>query len=292
MCVTRLFELTSVLAACGDGVLSTLRAAYNNLSTASLTARVLHRLSDENINAVPYHSVHPKWLQLYTDSAILEALAPSSGVQGLDMAIIVAGGANRLPIIYDLIRIIQSSMPSPDVPARPLKRARLELSSTLQYACNPIPEYPQLPPDLTSPFIIRDFASTSKECPRWRAIGRWSTGEYLLGIAGPGRVVPVEVGRAYDEEGWSQQIMPFEEFLRRAGFFDDTREPVYLAQHSLFRQMPDLEKDMSIPDFVWSEPKSDFPQYKPPEVPQLNVWVGSGAGEIISPPHTVSPLET
>lgn len=207
------------------------------------------------------------------------------------MAIIVAGGINRLPMIYDLIRSLQSAIPQTSPPPWPLKRARVTYDQL--YAGQPVDEVEDVSVESfitaksSKPFIVRNFASGASSCPPWRAIDRWSSGDYLLRTAGPGRMVPVELGRAYDEEGWSQQIMPFEDFLHRAGYFDDVGEPVYLAQHSLFRQIPELEKDISMPDIIWSQPSTQHLDYQPPEEPQLNVWVGN-AGKIVSPPHTVS----
>lgn len=42
---------------------------------------------------------------------------------------------------------------------------------------------------------------------------RWSDLTYLRRLAGPGRVVPVEVGGDYTQSGWGQKMMPFDEFL-------------------------------------------------------------------------------
>lgn len=42
---------------------------------------------------------------------------------------------------------------------------------------------------------------------------RWSDLTYLRRLAGPGRVVPVEVGGDYTQSGWGQRMMPFDEFL-------------------------------------------------------------------------------
>ncbi len=115
-------------------------------------------------------------------------------------------------------------------------------------------------------------------------------------------MVPVEVGSAYDDVGWGQGIIPFRNFLARAGY-DLTPEneeppgtelsPLYLAQHPLLSQFPGLERDISLPDFVWSNPPPTdaIPSYRPPETKDgivINVWVGSGRKEIVSPAHTVS----
>ncbi|PWN53072.1 Clavaminate synthase-like protein, partial [Violaceomyces palustris] len=163
---------------------------------------------------------------------------------------------------------------------------------------------------------------------------KWSSGEYLKRITGRGRHVPVEVGSNYTEQGWGQAIMPWEEFLDRSGWSDgwgscgghddeeegegegeggggggggggaeatfaeserSSRRTLYLAQHSLLNQFPQLSKDMMLPDFVFSCPPppdpNEFPDYRPPvdeesgsEDVVVNAWLGPGG--TVSPPHT------
>lgn len=190
--------------------------------------------------------------------------------------------------------------------SRPFKRAKTEMRSLL-FAPHSIPALPS-PPSLGSylarhchqPFILPRYTSdSSSACPPWPAVTRWADPEYLLSRVGQGRWVPVEEGAAYDDKSWGQRIVPFEDFLRRAGFGKETSardgRPMYLAQHSLFRQFPDLERDVVIPDFVWSRPAppAHLPEYRPPANQDglvINVWVGSGSGEIVSPAHTASRM--
>ncbi|WVQ84998.1 hypothetical protein IAT38_007162 [Cryptococcus sp. DSM 104549] len=132
----------------------------------------------------------------------------------------------------------------------------------------------------------------------WPAVQRWSSADYLLQTVGAGRVVPVEIGKAYDDSGWGQKVIPLESFLARAGYAvadhtdsDSTAGPLYLAQYSLFDQFPELARDMSFPDYVWSCPPTPetYPTYQPPSSDDgvvVNVWIGSGESEIISPAHT------
>ncbi|KAK8858788.1 hypothetical protein IAR55_003018 [Kwoniella newhampshirensis] len=261
-------------------------------------------------------------------------------VRRLDMAIIVAGGIGekRSGWIQHVIKEIQrvgfnghtssslspssssSSHTASDSAERPAKRPRIEppLSSRLLYAPNPIPVLDG-PPSVTKylashidhPFIIRGYSSDAQFAfgSHWPALGRWRSAEYLLAQAGQGRVVPVEIGRAYDDSHWGQKIIPLERFLRRAGFKSDEDEdlaedeagsndndddddaPLYLAQYGLFDQFPDLAKDISYPDYVWSNPPvpPSIPSYEPPGTDDgviVNVWIGSGGGEIVSPAHT------
>ncbi|WVN90525.1 uncharacterized protein L203_105761 [Cryptococcus depauperatus CBS 7841] len=165
-----------------------------------------------------------------------------------------------------------------------------------------------IPPSITKynsenydqPFIIRGFLSDPKLSSFWPAIHRWKSVDYLLEIAGPGRVVPVETGRAYDDVDWGQSIVPFTEFLYQVGFHRSKdnglsvatdSKPLYLAQYGLFQQFPELLRDITYPDYVWSSPPAptSYPTYQPPKTEDgviLNVWVGSGNSEIISPAHT------
>ncbi|PNY28739.1 Mitochondrial division protein 1 [Tolypocladium capitatum] len=132
----------------------------------------------------------------------------------------------------------------------------------------------------------------------------WNQPDYLLSKTfGGRRLVPVEVGRSYVDEGWGQELIPFRAFLAKyvaPGLVDadgtdntdtDTadgaaRQVGYLAQHNLFRQIPSLRNDIAVPDFCWaavprhpSDPSRDQP---PVDAPRLNAWLG--------PARTITPL--
>lgn len=71
--------------------------------------------------------------------------------------------------------------------------------------------------DLPSPLIITNALT------HWPALAdphrRWSDPRYLLRrTLGGRRLVPVEVGRSYTDEGWGQRIMSVREFMRRFMF--------------------------------------------------------------------------
>ena len=95
---------------------------------------------------------------------------------------------------------------------------KLKHLSDLLVASHPIP---RISPTSASSSPPNDHTTNHPAQPyitkiTWPAMHRWSDPNYLLSIAGPGRYVPVEIGRAYDEPGWGQRIVPFEQFLRRA----------------------------------------------------------------------------
>ena len=54
------------------------------------------------------------------------------------------------------------------------------------------------------------------------------------------RIVPVEIGADYLQSDWSSQFMPFKDFFGKFIFFSKDQPIGYLAQHDLFRQIPQL----------------------------------------------------
>lgn len=141
------------------------------------------------------------------------------------------------------------------------------------------------------PIIFTDLASS------WPALTDrpWKSRGYLLSRTFLGRrLVPVEIGRSYVDDGWGQEMLPFGEFLSRYVDVDVDADAAaaaqtgYLAQHNLFRQMPALRNDVCVPDFCWSlvpRHPTDEERNRPAlEVPQLNAWFG--------PARTITPLHT
>jgi lysine-specific demethylase 8 len=123
----------------------------------------------------------------------------------------------------------------------------------------------------------------------------WSSVDYLRSVAGPGRIVPVEVGKDYRNDDWTQKLMNWDEFLESIDFPDRPSrqtpgDVLYLAQHNLLTQFPALRADIVIPDYLYACPSCpvDFPAYKPPANEEqfvLNAWLGPKG--TISPAHTV-----
>ncbi|KAG8818458.1 hypothetical protein FRC17_010831, partial [Serendipita sp. 399] len=109
----------------------------------------------------------------------------------------------------------------------------------------------------------------------WPAVELWPSQAYLEALVGPGRVVPVEIGKDYRVDSWSQEMMGWEEFLQKAENLSDPI--VYLAQHSLLRQFPQLHDDIAVPDLVYYSPPCDDASYSPPGNEDgviINAWLG------------------
>lgn len=241
-----------------------------------------------------------------------------SAVRSLDMAIVVSGaiGPGRMDMIQLAIRMAQELIPprivSPDEQL-PCGRDRTSpiCAQAPRFAPTEIPVLERAPTvtaylrtHANQPFVLRNYLTSGDHCPPWPAMASWKDPDDLLSRVGQGRHVPVEVGSAYDDDGWTQRIIDFEHFMILSGFFGDRARsvlsledqvPHYLAQHSLFRQFPELEDDVVLPDYVWSAPPvpSNFPSYRPPDTANgviVNVWIGGGGGQVVSPAHTVRGL--
>ncbi|KAG5635828.1 hypothetical protein H0H81_009993 [Sphagnurus paluster] len=121
----------------------------------------------------------------------------------------------------------------------------------------------------------------------------WRSAAYLRSVAGPGRIVPVEVGDDYRQSDWTQELMGWDDFVASLHLNDQPpprpqKKTMYLAQHNLLVQFPSLQADIIVPDYVYASiPPPEFADYRPPgneEQLVINMWLG--------PEGTVSPAHT
>lgn len=122
----------------------------------------------------------------------------------------------------------------------------------------------------------------------WPALTKWQSLGYLMKVGGF-RTVPVELGKDYLSDNWSQRLMTLSEFIQhhilhvpeldsqqqRKSTIDKCIEERkgYLAQYPLFDQIPALKSDICTPEYCILGQG---------QLQSVNAWFG--------PPGTVTPL--
>jgi hypothetical protein len=230
-------------------------------------------------------------------------------VKLLDMALIMANGLSRGDIVHDLLSHLEASVQHAD-DSHSAKRRKIKMLQSSHFSCdadmlstqelafpaisNPVPVLDQ--PSLQA---FKHYMNTFKKpalltnaIGYWPALKSWKYQSYWLDRTfGGRRLVPVEVGRSYTDDGWGQTIIPFKEFLEEfilgTSNIDEPRKPHslratdaaqssadsklrrskkseqgqtgYLAQHDLLRQIPSLRADIAIPDYCYLDPPPPEP---------------------------------
>ena len=225
----------------------------------------------------------------------------------LDMAVIVAGAPDREDMIEQILARLEFWLEEHDqsMSSGSAKKGRIVGNHTLSPQNGNIPSIRKQVPMRSNvsmpnfekhletglPLVIQDALV------HWPALQErpWQSLEYLLQkTLGGRRLVPVEIGEKYTDDGWSQKILTFKRFHDE--YLTNPRPEKgkvgYLAQHDLLRQIPSLRADICIPDYCYLKPPMLAPatplgaKAPQPELdePLLNVWIGPGG--------TVSPLHT
>jgi lysine-specific demethylase 8 len=215
-------------------------------------------------------------------------------VHTVDHALLMTGGLGREKLIETLLSTLQTATSEDDFSEHalddesipPSKRRKISQplfppesvpSPRLKY---PIPRVSAPSFDtmqehileIGTPLVITDAVE------HWPAMStrHWNSREYWFNRTLNGRrLVPVEVGRSYTDEGWGQKIMEFREFLDKhiwrgklrlgarprdeQGNSEDDEETGYMAQHDLLSQIPALRNDISIPDCCYIDPPGAEP---------------------------------
>ena len=219
----------------------------------------------------------------------------------LDHALLMTGAPLREELVEDLFSTLQAavhddSSPPDDGeerPPPPTKRRKTSLKnfptesapfSRLKFPIRRVsaPDFDDMIEhihEVRTPLVITESIG------HWPALSSrpWSSLQYWMDRTFNGRrLVPVEVGRSYTDEGWGQKIMEFGNFLDKFVFRGEmgygpsqgrkcpqldtedeeghTEDEIgYLAQHDLLSQIPALRKDIGIPDWCYIDPPGPEP---------------------------------
>ncbi|KAK9239071.1 hypothetical protein V1525DRAFT_431164 [Lipomyces kononenkoae] len=122
----------------------------------------------------------------------------------------------------------------------------------------------------------------------WPAFKKWNSPAYLLSVTNNGRrVVPVEIGKSYVSDSWTQGFRKFGSVLLdwlQCDSQPETAGPTtYLAQHDLLSQVDPLRGDILMPDLIHSATFAKK-ETSTTKMTMVNAWVG--------PSGTISPLHT
>lgn len=287
------------------------------------------KVADEKLHVFPFKDVEACWRRLYADAGICKALQlcldnvriRSNGdatnrenrgteeeghhwldqvVRQLDMVLIMTGAPLREEVVEGIFRRLQELIEDrQEVP--PFKRRKTEDGDAFDTSKFRAPDI-QFPVPRSEMPLSQFEKLLEAPKPRvmedalqhWPAFDErsWRSPSYLMRrTLGGRRLVPVELGRSYTDDGWGQTILTFREFLNRYVLNSEKADIGYLAQHNLFSQIPALRNDIAIPDFCYTTPPS--PEEGTPlhgkatkklEEPLLNAWFG--------PAGTISPLHT
>lgn len=289
----------------------------------------LASVSSSRFYAFRFDLLPAVWREIYTDALILDTLrlvlrplltssqslsedALDVVVEKLDRALITAGGGRRGQWLERTLQLLEEAWAMSEQHERPVKRQRRDASPQRSFSSEEPYGRPELSPGRTclrysgwTMEQFEDYMNSNGGEPRpvvftdlmgsWPALTDrpWKSPEYLLSRTfGGRRLVPVEVGRSYVDQGWGQELIQFREFLARHVEVDSATSSSartgYLAQHNLFQQIPSLRGDIGVPDFCWVDvplhPTTPSIDQPPLDVPQLNAWFG--------PARTITPLHT
>ena len=280
-------EARTVLFCVGECV-SSLLCNMRDTSAAVATADQMQMLVDlcwEKLHTGVWSEVEPEWRILYGLTCFIQACGVLVDNKDSRLAAQLCDKALLMghPVISDVIHCIVNKLSNhlsadsssqllvsrkaaePPLVERPVRGcARVSLEAFRTQILD------------TEPVVISGVMG------KWPCLTsrRWDL-QYLHRVAGH-RTVPIEIGSKYTESDWRQELMLLSDFIDTYVTAESPPCTAYLAQHTLFEQIPVLRGDISVPDYcAVSDSAAGGEEEEAPEV-RIHAWFG--------PPGTVSPL--
>lgn len=209
----------------------------------------------------------------------------------LDVGIIIGSGLEESKLLLEFAQLLHEflgknhkylvSQSNSDCPLNPVEQHPpdiiecIKASPTTSDICDiDLVSQPSVELFWTKYFHLHRPAKLTECIDHWPAISKWRDLNYFMNTAGY-RTVPIELGKKYDHDDWSQGMYRFGDFLKE--FMTQTREctqSAYLAQHDLFDQIPKLKRDIIVPDYCAISSQD----------PVIKSWIG--------PENTISTMHT
>ncbi len=214
------------------------------------------------------------WSEPYLREAyVLACVAAAAASEGtalerlrhLDNAFIMGGPGEVLQPFVDLVEPVARG-----------QQAAIAAATHASHPASGVPALPRLQNELRRLHCptVQEFAAFYKRdepivltgvAEDWEALRKWPDLNWWAATYGH-RAIPLEVG-AYSDAAWHEEVASVADFVSR---LKSGGEVVYLAQHTLFEQLPDLRRDFREPECIRGK------------VARTNAWVGSAG--------TVTPL--
>ena len=227
----------------------------------SLAAECHARLSCQSCSSL---RAHYRSIQCAIASLELE-VSLQSALNALDKALIVSGSNSE---VLNLVDRIEALMPPCEGCEDIYNSGELEWACEIQKGNSELkvfiePSVITFINECNGPFLLRGIIDG------WKALKSWRDPCYLSHLLGH-RLVPVELGRSYLDNSWSQSFMIFKRFMLDYVFSPQSDEIAYLAQFDLLSFAPKLASDVDIPEYCFielSHSSNSAPLYR-------NVWIG------------------
>ena len=272
-------------------------------------------LAHQKLHSWPYRNVPACWRRMHEEASLQLALSilrtqaesmrmhfeTEDGnedptwltqlVATLDMALQLTGAPGRAQVfekifreLHELVPDLSSTDQPPDFSVTPPTELETQRLIPRHSSTPDLEEFQAHLDENNTPIIIKGALEHWPACTKWTSPSYWSN----ITLGGR-RLVPVEFGAQYTEEGWSQRIIPFREFLSTY-LLAESNETGYLAQYDLFAQIPALRSDVQVPDYCYCSPPRPKSSNGDVEIateanePLMNLWLG--------PAGTKTPLHT